>query len=176
MDLANKTDVEGFEIKSEETPQTLGQLVEALEAFPEHALVFRSGEGDIGGGYHVTELKQASIKSIDCGGRPDQWVETIVQLLDGNVGTHMAVGKFIAIARKSEAALPGLSEAPLMIEFSIGNHSLHRKTVTDIDANDNRVIVKLGDLSATCKPLVDWKNTIAGSCCGSAISQRLNCC
>ena len=176
MTSVNQTEIEAVETKCAGIPQTLGQLIEALEAFPEHALVFRSSDGDIGGGYHVTELKQASIKSIDCGGRTDQWVETIVQLLDGDHGTHMAVGKFISIARKSEAALQGLSEAPLMIEFSIGNHNLHRKTVTGIDADDDRVTVKLGNLSATCKPLVDWKNAMAISCCEPAVTQRLSCC
>ena len=176
MDLVGKAEIEAVETNFAEIPQTLGQLVRALEAFPEHALVFRSSQGDIGGGYHVTELKQANIRSIDCGGRSDEWNETIVQLLDGNHGRHMAVSKFIAIARRSEAALPGLSGAPLMIESAIGNHSLHRMTVTGIAADASRVTVKLGDLSATCKPLADWKNTMAGSCCGPTITQNLRCC
>ena len=88
----------------------------------------------------------------------------------------MVVGKFIAIAHKSKDALPSLSQAPLMIEFSISNHSLHRKTVTGMAADDDRVRVKLGDLSATFKPLVDSQNTMSDNCCVSAISQTLSCC
>ena len=63
-----------------------------------------------------------------------------------------------------------------MIEFSITNHSLHRKTVTGMDADDDRVTVKFGDLSAIFKPLVDWQNTISDNCCVSAISLTLSCC
>ena len=85
MDLASKTDVVAFEIKSAKTSQTIGQLVEALRAFRKHAPVFRSNKGNIGGEHHVTELKQASINSMDCSGRSDQWIETIVQLLDGTL-------------------------------------------------------------------------------------------
>lgn len=85
MNLASKTDVEAFEIKSAKTFQTLGQLVEALDAFRKHAPVFRSNKGNLDGEHHITELKHASINSMDCGGRPDQWIETIVQLLDGTL-------------------------------------------------------------------------------------------
>ena len=85
MDLASKTDVRAFEIKSAKTSQTLGQLVEVLRAFREHTPVSRSNNGNIGGECRDTELKQASINSMDCRGRPDQWIKTIVPLLDGTL-------------------------------------------------------------------------------------------
>ena len=113
----NILEVQAINPSPKEPPVKLRQLLELLQGFSSHDLIFRSDEGDIGGGYHVTELKQASINSIDCGGRTDEWTETVLQLLDGSGDTPMSIEKFVAIVRRSEVALPGLSDAPLYFEF-----------------------------------------------------------
>ena len=156
-------------------PSNLQQLLDELEAYPDHLLIFRSEEGDIGAGFHVTELKQASIKSIDCGGRTDQWTETVLQLLDSSEGTPMAIGKFLAIAEKSEAVLPGLSGVPLIFEYAPGNRGLHRMKIASVHTDDQRVVVSLGEDRAVCKPLADWQNAMAGDCCAPATQQQ-KCC
>lgn len=155
-------------------PSRLGELLHVLTGTPDHKLTFRSSEGDIGSGYHVTELKQASIKSIDCGGRTSQWQETVLQLLDGSGGTHMTVGKFIAIARKSEDALPGLSEMPLFFEYAPHNEGLRRMKVVGLDVQDQRAVILLGDDKAVCKPFADWQNA-AADCC-TPKPQARKCC
>jgi len=33
-------------------------------------------------GYHVTEVKAGSFGTLDCGGNPDAWRETILQVED----------------------------------------------------------------------------------------------
>ena len=59
-----------------------------------------SGEVLVHEGYHVTEVKAVSIQAMDCGGRPDAWNETVVQLWNpGDEGDRgfMTVGKFLEI-------------------------------------------------------------------------------
>ena len=58
------------------TPQ---DLYDALAKLPQDvALRFKTDAGEISGGYHVTEWKVASVRSIDCGGHTDAWDETIL--------------------------------------------------------------------------------------------------
>ena len=154
---------------------TLGDLIEQLDGHADHALVFASDDGEIGAGYHVTELKQISVKSIDCGQRTDQWDETLVQLLDGADGTHMRVGKFIGIARKSEAVLPGLANTPLSFEYAPQNRGLRRMTVRGLSKEDDRIVVALAEENAVCKPLADWQMAMGDACCGKE-QKPAKCC
>ncbi len=155
---------------------TLAGLIQQLEPFTNHALSFRLGDDDIGSGYHVTELKQASIKSIDCGGRTDAWDETVLQLLDGSGGTHMPVAKFVAIARKSDETLPGLATAPMFVEYAPDNQGLRRLKITGLAQHDDRAVIVLEEDRAACKPFVDWQNAMAASDCCANPAQQSKCC
>lgn len=102
----------------------------------------------------MTELKLADIRGIDCGGRQDAWQEAVLQLLDGCGRQHMAVGKLRGILAKSSAALPGLGDAPLHVEFAHGNTALQRYELGAPSLTDGRVVVPLTRGAAQCKPLV----------------------
>ncbi len=118
-------------------------------------LIFTTDEGDIGPGYHVTELKHLSVNSIDCGGRMSAWTEAQLQLLDGNAGGHMSVGKFIGIAKHSAAALPELGKVPISVEFAPGNRGLRRYLIDGLHEDPTSVRVKLIEDGAACKPHLD---------------------
>ena len=112
---------------------TLSKLIDALETSdPGALLVFDTPDGSAGNGYHVTELKRATISSIDCGVQLDDWTETQIQILDGSLGHRMETGKFVKIAKTSIAALPGLDNAPLTFEFSPRNKGLSRFQIQGI--------------------------------------------
>uniref|UniRef100_UPI003D7F5E3C DUF6428 family protein n=1 Tax=Pedobacter sp. TaxID=1411316 RepID=UPI003D7F5E3C len=52
-----------------------------LQANPEQTLQFQYAEGKfVAPNYHITEIKQAPIVSVDCGGVMNSWTEVIVQL------------------------------------------------------------------------------------------------
>src|SRR5476651_2672953 len=59
--------------------------------------------------YHITEIKQAPITSVDCGGKMNSWTEIIVQLWEP-VGQQqersMQVGKALSIIGLVEKTLP----------------------------------------------------------------------
>ena len=137
--------------------QTQPDLVAALAEFPSDSpLVFVTDAGRINGGYHVTELKHARINGIDCGGHRSEWDEVSVQILDGGMGPHMAVGKLLTIVEKSLAAMPELADAPVHVEFAPGNIGLRRYGMAAAEGDGEEVIVRLSEQRATCK-LVERK-------------------
>lgn len=82
---------------------SLDAILTALEPHAERALVIDYGGRTIQPGYHVTEVKAGSFVTLDCGGNPDAWRETILQVEDlGPEGEHgfMMVGKFRGILGK----------------------------------------------------------------------------
>ncbi|MEM1232702.1 MAG: DUF6428 family protein [Pseudomonadota bacterium] len=154
---------------------TLNDFLDALAPLPaEAALSFATSEGEIAGGYHVTEFKLARVESIDCGGRRSRFDEAYLQLLDGKGGERMAVGKFAAIAAKSRDAVPGLGEADLKVEFAHGNAG---KSIFELGlpvGGPGGVTVALGGDAALCKP-AQAAIEAQGSRC-SWTPQRTSCC
>ena len=78
----------------------VGNLMALLLKKPEIPLIFYLEGISINQGYHVTEVKHASIKSMDCGRRADAWEEIIIQLLDGQASSaqgFMSTSKFTSI-------------------------------------------------------------------------------
>jgi len=140
------------------------------------AAVFQTGEGDIGSGYHVTEFKLASIVGIDCAAQISSWNETVLQLLDGQHGNHMPVEKFTTIASKSAENVPGLGEAPFFVEFSPGNRGLRRFQVAGISRKAGRVVLRLSEDRAACKPAAKMAGMSATTnCCGAGEVQSACC-
>ncbi len=160
---------------------TLSELLAYLGQFDsDDALVFQTAEGEIGSGYHVTEFKYAAITGIDCGARISSWDETLLQLLDGQGGTHMSVNKFSGIARKSAKEVAGLGEAPFYVEYAPSNSGLRRYQVAGIAAQSGRVSVTLSEDGATCKPAVEHRAGVAlasnaASCCGQETAKSACC-
>ncbi|QPH53272.1 DUF6428 family protein [Pontivivens ytuae] len=141
-------------------PTTLARLqADLLKSDAALPVIFATPEGEIGGGYHVTELTLADIRGIDCGGRQAQWREAGLELLDGPGGAHMTAGKLHAILRQSRMAVDGLAEAPLHVLFGHGNGTLGRYEVDGFARHGDRVEVRLSPGRARCKPML-------AACCG----------
>src|ERR1700749_4763832 len=70
--------------------------------------------------YHITEIKQAPIVSVDCGGVKKEWTEVIVQLYDPankQQERDMKVKKALSIIDVVEKVLPLDINAMVKIEF-----------------------------------------------------------
>ena len=154
---------------------TLDDLLAATSALPADApLVFTTEQGPIGAGYHVTELKLAVIRSIDCGGRKDAWTEATLQLLDGAGRSHMQTGKFVGILEQSLRSVEGLGQSPLRVEFSHGNRGLSLFELAPPVQEDGQVMMRLTTINAACKPALERVGgASASSCCAPAVS---SCC
>ena len=80
----------------------VSQFLEAIEAHGDRPLLFEYKSGEVvQGGYHVTEIKNASYETIDCGNSLHTWKEVVVQLwVPAEASTSdpwMPTGKFLKI-------------------------------------------------------------------------------
>ncbi|MEQ8228222.1 MAG: DUF6428 family protein [Rhodospirillales bacterium] len=141
-------------------------------------LIFSTEQGPIGQGYHLTEIKHATVTGIDCGARVTTWTEASLQLLDGAGDAYMTVGKFKGILDTSLATIEDLGDAGLKVEFANGNAGLRLYRITHIAHQDRRVVITLGDDRAVCKPAAERSTPPPneGTGCCSAPRPAGSCC
>ncbi len=105
--------------------------------------------------YHITEIKNITIDSVDCGAKTDFWKETIIQLwedpteIDGE-GT-MTAFKALAILNKVDAIKPIDREVEVKFEYSNTNFHMAQLFVNDFEVSQDRIIIKLGIEQTDCK-------------------------
>jgi len=132
--------------------------------------------------YHITEIKNTTIDSVDCGGKTNFWQETIVQLWENplEIGkrTFMTVSKAIEIFDSVNAIKPLLLDTEIKIEY--GNDSFHTANLVihTIVENDKSIVVKLHSDNTQCKAsdaccTTEKEVTESDACCTPSES---NCC
>lgn len=157
------------------TPEEL--IAKLEDASGDAPLIFVTENGPINAGYHVTEVKLASVGSLDCSARRSNWNEVLIQLLDGPGQVYMTVDKFSGILKKITTTLEGLRAAALKIEFSSGNKGLRILDPGNPVATRNAVSLPLSDINAACRPAVDAALMHgAVGCCGSSPQAGQRCC
>lgn len=134
----------------------LDEFIDQLQAQPQGATaIFTTPDGEIGRGYHLTEIKRAAIEALDCGGRTDRWTEVVLQLLDGDVGRPMTVGTLKGILERGRHTLEGLDGARLQVEFAHANQGLSRHTIAGIASDPGQTTIALQPERAACKPIAE---------------------
>ncbi len=106
--------------------------------------------------YHVTEIKATSIQSMDCGGKPDRWNETVVQLWHPfpwapAEGEFMPAEKFLNIYDRVARALPIDETAEVRFEYGGGNFFASSYHVASVAVEEAAVRVRLEAPGVTCK-------------------------
>lgn len=149
---------------------TLDEFFRQISSTPDNALVFVTDDGEISPDYHVTEVKQSTVHSIDCGRNLDQWGELLVQLLDGpkgGAGQYMHADKFIQIVKSAVHHLPDAEDSELIFEFAPDNAPMCKLVVRAVENKNGHTIVALSDKSAECKAGQRWigKNEHTSPCC-----------
>ncbi|MDD9924131.1 MAG: DUF6428 family protein [Boseongicola sp.] len=156
----------------------LNDLLADLGEFDgDQPLIFSSDGKDAAPGYHLTEVKLASVSSLDCGGRRHQWSEARLQVLDGRGEQYMSVNKFRSIIARALEGLDGLRFADVHVEFAHGNLGLMLHSMGKPYEKGAGVVVPLEPISAQCKPAFDLAldSDATTSCCGSKQSTRACC-
>jgi len=109
----------------------------------------------VGANYHITEIKNTGIDSVDCGGRSDSWQETVVQLWESpkeiEKRDYLKVQKALDIFNRVHGIKPLLLNSE--IKFEYGNNTFHtaQLEVSDIEIQEHKLIVKLHTYQADCK-------------------------
>jgi len=158
------------------------------------ALKFYFDGKAINPGYHVTEVRHAAIKSIDCGKQSDteQWDEITIQLLDGSPDStqgHMSGSKFLGIIGSARKTLSSDAAPYLFFEFAPDNGPIRKLSIESVEQADDEISVSLGSERAVCKPFQRAKaakamaalNGVAsessgGGCCGGSAKPSGNSC
>lgn len=115
--------------------------------------------------YHITEIKNLQIDSVDCGGKSNAWKETIVQLwenpLELGKRSAMTSTKALEIFDRVNTIKPLWLNTS--VKFEYGNNSFHTANlvVQSIAANEKSIVVKLQADSTQCKA------SINNYCCDS---------
>jgi hypothetical protein len=103
--------------------------------------------------YHITEIKNVTYDTVDCGGAQNNWTEAIVQLwedempdLNHSVNTNKALNIF-EVVEKARATFKDVE-----LKFEYGNTSFHTAVmgISAVEVTD-RVVVKLFAENTTCK-------------------------
>jgi hypothetical protein len=165
-------------------------LLDALSPHGDKALVIEYGGRTTRPGYHVTEVKAGTFHTLDCGGNPDSWQETILQVEDlapadlapGGESSFMRVGKFRGILDKVAGRIALDPDARVTLEVGPPAEAMQ---VFDLDAlfiEADRVRLTLAARPAICKPRHRYtvpagpvKAADAAPCCGGGARQPVCC-
>lgn len=146
---------------------------EQLQANPELTLQFQyAGDKWVDASYHITEIKQAPITSVDCGGAMNAWTEIIVQLWEPQVQDQeraMKVGKALSIINLVEKALPLNPNGTVKIEFGNSAFDTRQMFPGDLIVSNENLIVDLRPDAVQCKAIE------RGGSCGTTASGE-ECC
>ncbi|WP_276347926.1 DUF6428 family protein [Daejeonella sp. JGW-45] len=146
---------------------------EQLVANPDLDLQFQYAENKwVDASYHITEIKQAPITSVDCGGVKNSWTEIIVQLWEPGEKQQeraMKVRKALSIVEIVETALPLNPTATVKIEFGNSQFDTRQMFPGTISINGENLIVDLQPDFTQCKAIN------RGGSCGTTNSGE-ECC
>ena len=148
---------------------TTDTFLTTLRQAPALPLEFQlNGETLVPAGYHVTEVKAVTIKSMDCGGKANAWDETIIQLMDGTQGEaragFMTTTKFLSIYDRVAAHIPVEGSAEVRFEYGNTTQPAMQYHLSGVDVQPGRVLVSLSQPGVTCKAL--GVSSSEGQCCG----------
>jgi len=106
--------------------------------------------------YHITEIKQAPVTSVDCGGKMNSWTEIIVQLwepLQGDDSRAMQVNKALSIIQLVEKALPLNPLGIVKIEFGNSQFDTRQMYPGDMIIKGENLIFDLNPDFTQCKAI-----------------------
>ncbi|WP_162861311.1 DUF6428 family protein [Muricoccus nepalensis] len=135
---------------------SFGAVLDALAPHGSRRLVISYDGRLVQPGYHVTEVKAGSFVTLDCGGNPDAWQETILQVEDLPASVenpnHMEVGKFLAILEKVAVRVSLQRESRLTFEVGPPGRPMQVFDVEIIRIEATQAVIELGPRPAICKP------------------------
>ena len=128
----------------------------------------------VGTNYHLTEVKNVSFDTVDCGGRSNNWKETHMQLWESpkEIGktNFMTVDKILSILKRVNDIKPLELETLIKIEYGNDDHPTSVMDIDQVATLSDKLIVKLFSQATLCK---------ASDVCGISQEAEINeetCC
>ena len=128
--------------------------------------------------YHITEVKNVTIGSVDCGGNEHDEKQTIVQLWNNPVEFkqhYMHSDKALKIMEKVDSLRPLDLDTEIFFEYGDRTLPTSNYSVKKAEVIDDKVVMKMYVEPTACKPsLLNKVGALAeAACCGTAESK---CC
>ncbi len=146
---------------------------EVLTQIPDAGLQFQySASKRVNNSFHITEIKQCSITSVDCGGLMNKWTEIIMQLWepDGVVQKEpMNVKKALSIIAVVEKALSLEPTATVKIEFGNSEFDTRQMYPGKMMVDGKNLVIDLTPDTVQCKAI-----DRGGSCGATDVKEE--CC
>ncbi|ASV29782.1 DUF6428 family protein [Maribacter cobaltidurans] len=132
------------------------ELLNILKENSTKNLLFEYTPGQfVGAHYHITEVKNVTIDSIDCGANPDFWKETVIQLWESpkekGKRDYMSAYKALSILNKVDKIKPMEREVEVKFEYSNASFHTSQLYVNDYQVSGENLIFKLGVEQTDCK-------------------------
>ncbi|UXN59657.1 DUF6428 family protein [Phyllobacterium zundukense] len=134
---------------------TLAGMLAAMEPHADKSFVIEYGGRTIQSGYHVTEVRAGSFVTLDCGGNPDQWHETILQVEDlpsQSGRDFMKVSKFRGILTQVANQIELDAGARLTFEVGTPDTPMQVFDISTLAIESDRIVLALVARPAICKP------------------------
>lgn len=153
------------------------EFLDILATKPTATLRFEYNPGEaVAGGFHVTEIKNTTYETIDCGNSLHTWNEVIVQLwVPGDAPVEakpMTAGKFLQIWDLVDGRLRLDRDAEIRIEYGDAQTRTALYHVEAIAEADGSMSIALAPQRTLCKPreilvpVNPGSDQLADACCG----------
>ncbi|NNC35470.1 MAG: hypothetical protein HKP24_01320 [Croceitalea sp.] len=132
------------------------ELLTLLNTHKNKELLFEYKPGHfVAPNYHITEIKNITIDSVDCGAGTDFWKETIIQLWESpeekDKKAFMSGFKALGILNKVNRIKAMEGDAEVKFEYSNPHFHTAQLFVDDFIWNNERLIIKLAVEKTDCK-------------------------
>ncbi len=147
------------------------KFLNLLETNDAKELIFEYETGEyVPAAYHITEIKNVSIESVDCGGRPHSEQQTVVQLWHNGkeTGKFMTAKKANKIFSIVDKVKPINREAKILFEYGNKNIRTSHFEVQEIVETDNRIVLQLFVQPTVCKPKFELQQMVGAGCCSGS--------
>lgn len=132
------------------------EFLNLLKEHTDKSLLFEYKQGHfVGANYHITEIKNITIDSVDCGAETDFWKETIIQLWESpdehEREDYLSTNKALGILNKVDSIKPMEKEVEVKFEYSNPEFHTAQLFVDDFAIDENKLIMKLSIEKTDCK-------------------------
>jgi hypothetical protein len=158
-----------------ERAMKLGEFVGHLDGKDGLDLEFTVLGRKVSGSYHITEIKNARIESVDCGGTRNRWTEVVFQLLEpgrDDPSRRMTVGRARKIYEDASRIQPFDRDAEVIFEYEPEGAPTALLRVGSIEAGQGRAVVSLESNGTQCKPAGRFAagTSVGSTCCGPSVA------
>jgi len=127
---------------------------------------------------HITEIKQQSIRSVDCGGRQNAWSETVMQwwtVAFEDDGHRVSSTKTLEIFERVNQINPIDMTTDLLLEYGDKTLGVAQYSLNLSSIDSDTIYFELTGMQTQCKASSTC-GTNTGDCGGSKKKQQGACC